>query len=1053
MNSLQRMPRHCWLALGIGCLAAVSSLFAQGTGTIQGRVFNPATQQYLGNAEVRIEGTNQVAYTEHDGSFQFYQAPAGPVTVTVNFTGYTTAKDSFTVTAGQIAVREINLISTAATPASAESKDGVVKLGAFTVSSEREGNAKAIMAQRRNMNITTSVSSDIFGDVTDGNVGEFLKYLPGVDLDYVESEARGPRLGGMDGQYVGVSFDGMRSASADANRGGGASSRATSFEGFSITSIESIEINRTASPENDADSPAGTVNMKTKRAFDRKGRSFTYNFGANFNGEEYTLKKQPDARDNPAYRWKPNWQLGYSESFFEQRFGILLSASRGASYTEENPITMTYNRNATATDPRPAVIRQIEIQDGGKFITKDAMMLTADWKATPRLVLSLNLLYSYFEGEFWSRSFQWVGANDNANVANGRSTIGGDGMLTVIAPRDATANVAQLNNAGGSSAKLAYTRQYSPRFEYKLDAWTFDGAMAYSKSKNNYEAMERGFSNNEGGSVPGGWTATRPSPNSWEWTIRQNSGADWFDLRSFTSTDTRAGGTRVNNDDRLWITEKWTGTLNARWLVPWMREFPTALKFGGKWDEETRKNNTYTPVEVWSYTGPGGNTVAVNPTTGVNQITAWGNWADVGPQFLSTYPFDMGTTNALTAFNLSGRQGVPPRVSRRAMADLFKQHPELFVNTTTVDDYYNANIANKRTFRQTITAGYAQADVRLSPKLQIRTGVRYEQTENALTEFDPLTRAQVIAAGFPVNAPGTSNGRALTIPGLKYQYESQPRVVRHSNYHNWFPSLLLKYDILPNLEFQAGVNKGIGRPPIDNLTGLWVVNESNLTVSAPNPRLEPENHKVYQTRLAYYFSGRSPGQVSVAFSQDEATNFIQTLSYTATEFGVTDPDFSSYTFNSTKNSAELQRYKNFDFNYSQTLGFLPSEYLRGINIGGTFSRSYANQRRVKLAPYRATYRLGYAYGRFNGSVGVIWIDDRPSESTYGRIWGAMTKIDLALTWRLTRYASLYVQARNITNVKDRYYESPLGVPEGTQRYLRQMEEYGDNWVFGVRGAF
>jgi len=553
--------------------------------------------------------------------------------------------------------------------------------------------------------------------------------------------------------------------------------------------------------------------------------------------------------------------------------------------------------------------------------------------------------------------------------------------------------------------------------------------------------------------VSGGWTATRPSPESWEWTIRQTSGADWFDLRSFTNTDTRAGGTRVNNDDRLWITEKWTGTTNARWAVPFMQRFPTVIKFGGKWDEETRKNNTYTPVEVWSYNGPNGNTTTLNPTTGANEITSWGNWANVGPQFISKHPFDMGTTNALTAFNINGVQGVPPRVNRGAMADLYHAHPELFVNTSTPNDYYNANIANKRQFRQTITAGYAQADLRLTPKLQMRTGVRVERTQNALTEFDPLTRAQVIAAGYPVNAPGTNNGRALTVAGLKYQYESQPRAVRHSQYHDYFPSLLFKYDILPNFEFQAGVNKGIGRPPIDNLTGLWVVNESNLTVNAPNPRLLPEHHKVYQSRLAYYFGGRSPGQVSVAFSQDEATNFIRSLSYTPEEFGVTDPDFGAYTFNSTINSEELQRYRNFDFNYSQTLGFLPSEYLRGINIGGTFSRSYANQRRVKLAPYRATYRLGYAYGRFNGSVGVIWIDDRPSDSTYGRIWGAMTKIDLALTWRLTRYASLYVQARNISNVKDRYYESPLGVTEGQRRYLRQMEEYGDNWVFGVKGQF
>jgi TonB-dependent receptor len=1065
MNSCYPRSQHRWLVFAIGWLAAISSLFAQSTGTIQGRVYNPARQQYLRNAEVQIEGTNQITYTENDGSFQFNQVPAGPVTITVNFAGYETAKESFTVNAGQTAVREINLVSTAVT--GPESKEGVVKLSAFTVSSEREGNAKAIMTQRRDMNITTAVSSDIFGDVADGNVGEFLKYLPGVDLDYVESEARGPRLGGMDGQYVGVSFDGMRSASADANRGGGSASRATSFEGFSITSIESIEINRTASPENDADSPAGIVNMKTKRAFDRKGRTFTYNFGVNFNGEEFTLKKQPDARDNPEYRWKPNWQLSYAESFFGQRFGVLVSASRGASYTEENPVTMSYNRaNTSPTDQRPAVIRQIDIQDGGKFITKDALLLTADWKATPRLVLSLNLLYSYFEGEFWSRSFTWVAANDNGNVNNGRSTVGGDGMLTVIAPaRTATANVAQLNNTASTSAKLQYNRQYSPRFEYKLDALVFDGALAYSKAKNNYEALERGFSNNEGGIVPSGWTATRPHANSWEWTIRQDSGPDWFDLRSFTdTTSTRAGGTRVNNDDRLWITEKWTGTLNARWAVPFVQRFPTFLKVGGKWDEETRKNNTYTPAEVWSYIGPGGNTTTVNPTTGANQIVTFGNWANVGPQFISRYPYDMGTTNAVTIFNVNGTQGVPPRVNRAAMADLYHQHPELFVNTSTPDDYYNANIANKRQFRQTLTAGYIQADTRLSAKLQIRTGVRMERTQNALTEFDPLTAKQMFenspfssqftrTVNATTGAVTYSPSRAVTVPGIIYQYTTQPRVVRHSQYHNYFPSFLLKYDILPNLEFQAGVNRSISRPPIDNLTGLWVVNESNFTVSAPNPTLLPEHHKVYQSRLAYYFGGRSPGQLSVALSQDEATNFIRTLSYTPTEFGITDPDFANYTFNSTTNSEELQRYRNFDFNYSQTLGFLPSEYLRGINIGGTYSRSYANQRRVKLAPHRATYRLGYAYRRFNGSVGVIWIDDRPSESTYGRIWGAMTKIDLSLTWQLTRYASLYVQARNISNVKDRYYESPLGVTEGTQRYLRQMEEYGDNWVFGIKGTF
>ena len=143
-----------------------------------------------------------------------------------------------------------------------------------------------------------------------------------------------------------------------------------------------------------------------------------------------------------------------------------------------------------------------------QFIIKDGLLLTADWKATDRLVLSLNLIYSYFEGEFWSRNFSFVAGTDNTNANTGRSTVGGDGMLTVIAPpRTATANVAGVVNGSGTSAKLAYTRQIAPRFEYKIGSWVVDGAVGLSRAVNNYEALERGFANNEAGTLPAGWTA------------------------------------------------------------------------------------------------------------------------------------------------------------------------------------------------------------------------------------------------------------------------------------------------------------------------------------------------------------------------------------------------------------------------------------------------------------------------------------------------------------------------------------------------------------------
>jgi hypothetical protein len=111
-------------------------------------------------------------------------------------------------------------------------------------------------------------------------------------------------------------------------------------------------------PENDADQPAGSINMKTKRAFDRKGRAVTYNYSLNFNGEEFSLKKQPgiqDGRDNwKSEKWLPNWNFSYAESFFNQRFGLLLSAGHGASYTEQLSQTIDYNRAPQANDPPPA---------------------------------------------------------------------------------------------------------------------------------------------------------------------------------------------------------------------------------------------------------------------------------------------------------------------------------------------------------------------------------------------------------------------------------------------------------------------------------------------------------------------------------------------------------------------------------------------------------------------------------------------------------------------------------------------------------------------------
>jgi hypothetical protein len=155
-------------------LCPASSAQNSGTGTVEGRIFNPATGEYVRNAEIRAQGTDRITYSEEGGRYSLGNVPAGTATIAVTYSGYQTATAAVTVASGSTATRDFELVS-ALVPAMGEE---TLKMGAFVVSTEREGNAKAIMEQQRNMNISTSVAADTYGELNEGNVGEFLKFLP-----------------------------------------------------------------------------------------------------------------------------------------------------------------------------------------------------------------------------------------------------------------------------------------------------------------------------------------------------------------------------------------------------------------------------------------------------------------------------------------------------------------------------------------------------------------------------------------------------------------------------------------------------------------------------------------------------------------------------------------------------------------------------------------------------------------------------------------------------------------------------------------------------------
>lgn len=168
-----------WLALTFTALPAAETTAP--TGAIHGRVQNIATGQYLNNARVAVKGTSLSDLTDESGTYRIAQVPAGTVVLQVFYTGLDPEEVTVRITGGGTVVQDVNLTSAALFGKS----QGTVKLDAFVVSTGRDTNAASIAVneQRFAPNLKNVVNTDAFGDVTDGNVGEFLKFLPGITTD------------------------------------------------------------------------------------------------------------------------------------------------------------------------------------------------------------------------------------------------------------------------------------------------------------------------------------------------------------------------------------------------------------------------------------------------------------------------------------------------------------------------------------------------------------------------------------------------------------------------------------------------------------------------------------------------------------------------------------------------------------------------------------------------------------------------------------------------------------------------------------------------------
>lgn len=1007
-------------------LAAAGSAAAQpARGMISGRIANSATGAYLDNAEVRIVGTDIVTTTTAGGRYVISNVPAGDVTVAATYTGLDSQQQKLAVPPGGTVTLDFNLTT-------ARYGD-VVKLEGFIVAGEREGNAKAIVEQRQAPNVKTVIASDAFGSVSEDNVGEFLKYMSGLSIDYVENDARQVRVRGLSAKYASVTIDGNPVASADF---GIATGRGFQFEQVSLSTADTIELNKTPLADQPADSLAGTINVKSKSALNQKGRRIRYSANLTLNEYAMTLGKTTGWDNRERHKALPGGSLEFSDTFLQGRLGVVASVNHTGTYVEQKIIAnlgRTFDADPANNATEIPRVNQVNWQDGLKPTFRDSVLVNLDFKATPDLILSLRTSYNMYDAPFHNRNWT-LGANAATN-----SGVSANAMTTTAASAADTAN--SVTVAGTNFRKYGATFSFNPAVNWKLSRTVeFDGSLSYSRSYQWYDSDAEGFFNIVSARMNGvswGYTSARGEPNL---QLRQIANAtsnpgSFFDLANYNSNSTVQTAHRDAKD------QFFTGKGDVTIRLPHLKS-PTVLKFGG--DSRLLVKDIETWTKVWS--------MNVNPAAGGIALASY------------TDPYTPKPRKGETLTDLNGRVGAPVSLDKWRLYDLFRtfntdpytvttaaQQPFFLTTAQTAANLRN-RLQNQWDLEETIRSAYVMGNTKPSRTVQVVAGLRFESTETQGRAFDDIGAQRAAALA------GTTDTNNFNYIQARFGSRRNKR----QSYDDLFPSMQVRYEPKSNLILRGAYYRSILRPDVQNISRSLVINDTQTTFTTANPNLKPEYADNFDLRAEYYFEPVGVISTGVFYKKLKDVQFSTTTDFTLANVPQDIVDLGFDPAQLVASSADFTRIDNgpetsvrgFEIDYSQQLSFLRGA-LGGVGVFANYTFSDPAEPRYftggsGVPKHAANLGLSYRASRFNGQVKWNWLGERllvaAGANGVNQYEKKRLQIDVNLDYQLRRRAIVFLNIANLTAAPSVRY----AVHEAN---LIRHGAFGAKFTLGLKGDF
>ncbi len=244
-------------------------------------------------------------------------------------------------------------------------------LATVTVVGQAASLDSALGQQTAADNITAVVHADAIGKLPDTNAAEALQRLPGVSIERDQGEGRYVRVRGLGPAHNSVTVNGSLLPSPEAD------TRAVAMDVVPASVIQSLTVVKTLTPDMDANSIGGTVEIKTRSAFDHKDAFQSVQLEGSY--DENSGETSPKVAATWSDRLTDHFGMAFGLSWESRDFGSDNVETGGAWDFDENP----------------ALLEEAEMRDYTINRERLGTVLNLDWQYENSRYF-LRTLYSKF---------------------------------------------------------------------------------------------------------------------------------------------------------------------------------------------------------------------------------------------------------------------------------------------------------------------------------------------------------------------------------------------------------------------------------------------------------------------------------------------------------------------------------------------------------------------------------------------------------------------------------------------------------------------------------